>query len=203
MFKRLVVMKACFLLFDLATLAVVVGLLRLVGQHVGWSIVYAWCPLVIVEFAGEPIDDWNELPRVVAETTVDDKVAVVVLRDGKRKTFKARIWTLEEPEVQTASVTREGGVEEFGLRVQQVTPDIAEQLGMDAAEGVVITAIDSGSPASEAGLRRGDVILEVNRTEVANVDALKQRLDDAGQSALLLIRRGEATIFVPVKRSKG
>ena len=51
-FTRLVVMKACFVLFDLATLAVVVGLLRLAGQHVGWSIVYGWCPLVIKEIAG-------------------------------------------------------------------------------------------------------------------------------------------------------
>ena len=50
-YARLVMMKSCFLLFDLGTLFVVIGLLRLVRRHVGWSLVYGWCPLVMKEIA--------------------------------------------------------------------------------------------------------------------------------------------------------
>jgi serine protease Do len=154
---------------------------------------------VIVEFDGQPIEDWNDLPRVVASTPVGKKVKVTVLRQGKRKELKAKIGVLEEPEA-TALAKREGGAGAFGLRVQDLTPDVAEQLGVDESHGVVVTAVEPGSPAHEAGLRRGDVILEIDRSAVKDVDDLRKALAQAENSALLLVRRGEATIFVPIKR---
>ena len=72
---------------------------------------------------------------------------------------------------------------------------------MSDRNGVVVTSVSPGSPASEAGIRSGDVILEVNRSTVSDVDGLREKLARADDSALLLIRRGEATIFVPVKRA--
>ncbi len=65
---------------------------------------------------------------------------------------------------------------------------------------MVVTSVSPGSPASEAGIRSGDVILEVNRSTVNDVEALRDELASTEHSALLLIRRGDATIFVPVKR---
>ena len=154
---------------------------------------------VIVEFDGQEIKDWNDLPRVVASTPVGRKVKLVVLRDGERKTLKVEIAELEEaqPRVELAE---KGGATEFGLRVQDLTPDLAEQLGVDEKDGVVVTSVTPGSPGAEAGVRRGDVILEVNRKEVSDVEDLRKHLAHADRSALLLIRRGEATIFVPLKR---
>jgi serine protease Do len=154
---------------------------------------------VIVEFDGQAIEDWNDLPRVVARTPVGKKVEVTVLRQGKRKELKAKIAVLEEPEA-TALATREGGAGAFGLRVQDLTPEVADQLGVDESHGVVVTAVEPGSPAHEAGLRRGDVILEIDRSAVKDVDELREALGQAEASALLLVRRGEATIFVPIKR---
>ena len=155
---------------------------------------------VIVEFDGQEISDWNELPRVVAGTPVEKKVKVVVVRDGERKTVKVKVGTLEDPEaVELASA--DAGTSAFGLTVQALTPDLAEQLGVDEAHGVVITSIEPGSAAEEAKLRRGDVILEVDRTEIHDAGDLKEKLDGVKKSALLLIRRGDATIFVPVKRT--
>jgi serine protease Do len=104
--------------------------------------------------------------------------------------------------VELASVQDEGGAS-FGLRVQPITPELAEQLGIDEPRGVVITAVEPGSAADEAQLRRGDVILEVDRSEIDSIDELRSRLDEAKKSALLLIRRGDATIFVPMKREAG
>jgi serine protease Do len=65
-----------------------------------------------------------------------------------------------------------------------------------------VTSVEPGSPAEEAGLRRGDLILEVDRTEVTSTSELQTRLGAAEDRALLLVRRGEATIFVPLKRTE-
>ncbi len=156
---------------------------------------------VIVEFDGKPIDELKELPRVVAATPVDQKVDIVVLRDGKRKTLKTVVGALEEPEdTELASVTKDEGAAAFGLRVQDLTPDLAQRLGVDEEHGAVITSIDPGSAADEAGLRSRDIILEVDRNEVKGVSDLRSQLEQADDGALLLIRRGDATIFVPMKR---
>jgi serine protease Do len=128
-------------------------------------------------------------------------VKVVVLRDGKHKTLKARVAKLDEP-VETQLVAAEkGGADSLGLRVQDLTSELALRLGVDEDYGVVVTAVQPGSPASEAGLRREDVILEVDKQEVRNVGQFEKKLAEGKDGTLLLIRRGDATIFVPVKKS--
>ena len=82
-----------------------------------------------------------------------------------------------------------------------MTPEIAEQLGLDDANGVVVTAVAPGSPAEEAGMRRGDVILEVDRYEVKNTAQLQEKLEESDDGTLLLVKRGDATLFVPLKRA--
>jgi serine protease Do len=154
---------------------------------------------VIVEFDKTAIDEWKDLPRVVAATPVDKPVSVVVIRKGESKTLRVKVGELEEPVLASGEGQKQGpGV--FGLRVQNLTPDLAEQLGVEKDAGVVVTDVEPGSPAEDSGLRRGDVIVEVDREEVGNVRELRERLEDADKSVLMLIRRGEATLFVPMKR---
>jgi len=157
---------------------------------------------VIVEFDGDEIHTMEDLPRRVAATPVGKSVKVVVLRDGKRKSMSVEIGELDEPELAeaTAGPGESAGPARFGIAAQDVTPEIAQQLGLDESEGgVVITQVEGGSPADEANLRRGDVILEVDRQEVKSVADLKKLLADAGDGVLLLIRRGDSTLFVAMK----
>jgi serine protease Do len=157
---------------------------------------------VIVEFDGEVVDSWNDLPRIVAATPIGKEVPLVVTRDGKRKTLMAKVGTLEA-DATLAELDGEDSEEsaaEFGLRVQDLTPDIADQLGVEDGAGVLVTAVEPGSAAEAAGLRRGDLILEVDRTEVKSAAELQQQLGESNDRALLLVRRGDATIFVPLKR---
>ena len=158
---------------------------------------------VIVEFDEQPIEDLSELPRAVAETPVDKTVDVVVIRDGRRKTVRAKVGELDQPELSELASGAETGPAEFGLVVQDLNSELAERLGLDSAEGVLITSVAPGSPADDAQLRRGDVILEVDRSEIENVDDLRAQLNAADDGALFLIRRGEATLFVPIKRNTG
>ena len=154
---------------------------------------------VIVEFDGNEIAELNDLPRAVASTPVNKKVPVVVLRDGKRKKLTAKVAKMDEPPVtQLASAEgSKGGAQAVGLRVQEITPDLASRLGMDDEEGVLVTNVAPGSAAAEAGLRREDVILEVDKKAVKDIASLDDTLADTDDGALLLIRRGDATIFVP------
>jgi serine protease Do len=157
---------------------------------------------VIIEFDGETIDSMEALPRKVAATPVGKKVDVVVLRDGKRKKVAVRIGELQEPELAEAGPSggEETGTARFGIGAQDITPQIAQQLGLDEDDGgVVITQVEPGSAAEEARLKRGDVILEVDREEVKSVAELKKQLADADEGVLLLIRRGDSTLFVAMK----
>jgi serine protease Do len=157
---------------------------------------------VIVEFDGQKVESWNDLPRIVASTPVGKEVPLVVRRDGKTKTLTAKVGALDEAETlaELDQGEPEESAAEFGLRVQDLTPDIADQLGVEADVGVLVTAVEPSSAADAAGLRRGDLILEVDRTEVKTAAELQERLAKAGDRALLLVRRGDATIFVPLKR---
>jgi serine protease Do len=155
---------------------------------------------VIVEYDGKAVGDSAELPLLVARTPVGRTVVVKVIRDKKEQTFNVKIAELKEEEVAQGGggTTSEG----LGLTVQTLTPDIADNLGLDRnLKGVVVTDVDPNGPAGDAGMRRGDVILEVNRTPVKDVDAYRKalRASGKGKSVLFLVRRGDNTIFLAVK----
>src|SRR5437870_7232727 len=126
---------------------------------------------VVVEYDGKPVTDSAELPLLVARTPVGKTVKLKVIRDKSEQNFTIKIAELKEEETAQAGT---GTAEDLGLTVQTLTPEIAENLGLDRSlKGVVVTQVDAGGPAADAGLRRGDVILEVNRTPVKDVDAYR------------------------------
>ena len=156
---------------------------------------------VIIEFNGEEISEWRDLPIVVANALVDTKATVVVIRDGKQKTFRVRVGHLDDS-VRVASAKKPNATADaFGLRAQDLTPDLANQLGLDNTDGVIITEVDPDGPAAEAGIRRGDVIVELDRKAVDSAGDLAEMLEDSDGSVLVLVRRGENTLYVPLKRS--
>jgi serine protease Do len=156
---------------------------------------------VIVEFAGERIDDSSKLPAIVARTEVGRSVNMTVLRDKQRMTLSVKIAELKEEEV-VASAPQSGNL---GMTVQNMTPELAKTLGLNRADGVVITAVQPQSAAAEAGLQRGDVILEVDRQKISNAAELRKTLDQAkpGTNLLFLIQRGGNSVFLALKNPDG
>jgi serine protease Do len=158
---------------------------------------------VIVEFDGTSVKESADLPLIVARTPVGKKVVLEFIRDGRRE--KARVSVGELPDAETAAEEEGGEAAEFGMTVQTLTPEIAESLGVaNDLKGVVVASVESGSPAEEAGLRRRDVILEVNRQPVGDLAEYREalRLAAKDKSVLFLVRRGENTIFLALKASK-
>ncbi len=152
---------------------------------------------VIVEFDGKEIKDSGDLPIIVARTAVDKKVRMKVLRDKKEVTLTVSVGELKEEEV-AAAVPEKG---ELGMTVQRLTPEIAESLGLEKSDGVVVTAVETGSAADEAGIRRGDVIVEVDRKPIRSLDEYKKSIAGIrkGKGVLFLVRRGENTLFLALK----
>jgi len=157
---------------------------------------------VIVEFDGKSVDDMDELPKLVAAAPVGRKVKIKVLRRGDQKTLTVELGELEGSQEQVAQAPAEAEPGAYGLRVQTVTSSIAQELGLEEPEGVVVSAVEPGSAADQAGLRRGDVILEVNQDPIADAGEFRDALEDADRGALLLVYRGGSQIYVALKRTK-
>jgi serine protease Do len=152
---------------------------------------------VIVEFDGKEVKDSGDLPIIVARTAVDKKIRMKVLRDKTEVTLDVAVGELKDEEV-VASAPEKG---ELGMTVQKLTPQLAENLGLDKTDGVVVTAVEPGSAADEAGIRRGDVIVEVDRKPVRGVEEYRKFIAGSrkGRGILFLVRRGESTLFLALK----
>lgn len=162
---------------------------------------------IINAINGEKIEDSNVLRNKVAGTLPGTEIKLTIVRDGNPVELSA---TLDEYNVEgTAANQQEGDREspsaqpqsgKLGLSLQPVTPQVAQQLGLDSNDGLVVTAVDQAGPAAEAGISRGDVILEINRTAVRSVDDVQTALGKAGdRPVLLLVARRGGTVYLTVR----
>jgi serine protease Do len=153
---------------------------------------------VITEYDGRRIKESNELPMLVARTPIGRSATVKLVRRGKEMTLSVDVGELKDEEVATSPAAGD----DYGLSIQPLTPEIAESLGLEGGtKGVVVAGVEQGSVAEDAGLRRGDVVLEVNQQSVESVAAFRKALKQAQgkKSILFLVRRGQNTVFLALK----
>jgi serine protease Do len=159
---------------------------------------------VILEYEGHAVSTPRELQAVVERSAVGEKHSLVVMRDGKQTTLEAvphetpadaeqATEGLQSPERQESS-----RFEKLGIEVENLTAELARQLGVDADHGAVITDVLSGSPADRAGLEAGMVVLQANRKPVQDVAGLKTVLESSKGDMLLLVRSEQGSRFVIV-----
>ena len=151
---------------------------------------------VIVTFNGKEIRDSADLALQVARLAPGKEVQIKIIREGKELTIPVTVGEFKEKEVVASGETGE-----LGLTVETVTPEVAERLGLERAEGVVITAVTPGSAADDAGLQTGDIIAEINRHPVRTMADFRKETATAakGKSVLLLVRRGQGSLFLALK----
>ena len=146
---------------------------------------------VITEIDGRKVNDAGELQVVVGEKQPGTKINLTVLRDGKTMTIPVTLEELGSRKSEGASTSGEGtGKMRWGLGLGNLTPEIRDQLQAPRdIHGAVIEQVQPGSPADNAGLQQGDVILEVNRHKVQSASDVQQALSSVakGQDALLLV----------------
>ena len=157
---------------------------------------------VIIEFDGKKIKDTRELVRIVGDSSVGKKVLVKVLRDGKEVSLSVKLGRLEDNIASSQPVRKSSKKVEFaGMTLSNVDREAAEEFGIDEnIKGVVIVNVKQGSVADGKGLKKGDVIIQVNRVKISSTDELKKLNEEAKRakksSVLMLILRNGMRRFI-------
>ena len=160
---------------------------------------------VILTLDGKPIDSSNALRNAIARLAPGTKVTMEISRDGAKQTVTATLAEKTDDESLDENGNPSGRAKptgKYGLQVQPLTPELARQMRTKSQSGVVVADVDPAGAAADAGIAQGDVILEVNKTRVADGAALKAALEKTpeGTPALVLIEREGTTRYVTLER---
>ncbi len=162
---------------------------------------------VVVALNGKPVTDNSQLTRDVGVIPPGSTVKLDLVREGRQRTVEVKLAERPDEKDQGGRTPSKGGQDKeqgdlLGLSVQDVTPQLARQSQVDpATKGAVVVDVAPDSPAADAGLEPGDVVLEVNRRAVASAAEYKNAVKGVkkGDTALVRVRRGQATQYVPVR----
>ncbi|MGD9058651.1 MAG: Do family serine endopeptidase [Desulfobacterales bacterium] len=152
---------------------------------------------IIIAVNGEKIKTSRQLTGIIAKIPVNDSAKIKILRNGKEKSVNVKI--AKRPEERLASRGRSPEqAQEFGIRVSDLTPEIAQRFNIDESVGVIVTQVESGSKGDGADVRVGDIIKEINRQPVQNTTEYKSLLREieSGETVNLFIRRKNAGFLV-------
>jgi Do/DeqQ family serine protease len=144
---------------------------------------------VIVQLGATKVREVPDLQRRVANVAPGQTIGLGVIRDRTPQRLTVRVG--EMPPEDTAAAEVDPGPEGFGLQVEPLAPDTAERLGLRFGHGLLVTDVASAGPGERAGLRRGDVILEVDRQPVHDTPSLQKALSavPAGRSVVVWVHQ--------------
>lgn len=153
---------------------------------------------VIVSFDGKEIEEMNELPYVVASTPVGKVVTVEVIRKGQKNALQVEVGELKEEGEPPAVAEAEPNL---GLTLKEITPELARNFRLSETTGLVVVQVEANSPAAEAGVAPGDIILEVDQASVRTLGEFNKKVSSygAGDTVLLLINRRGSTLYITLK----
>lgn len=163
---------------------------------------------IILELNGQPVGDLNSFRSRIASTAPGTTIDLAVLRDGKRLKKSVTIGTLDEEAMAEADLGGPGGPakveKDIGVTVQNLTDDVAAELGYEGEKGVVVTGVEPGSPAALAGIESGNLIQEVNRQKIRNIDEFQAGMKKASgkETVLLLVSDGQYSRYVALRLAR-
>ena len=153
---------------------------------------------VIVKLDNEAVADVAELRNGIAMTSPGTDLAIEIFRDGTSQTIKVTIGEQPDDFGMVAQKSNETLLSPFGLVVQELTPELAEQFGYENRQGVIISEVIPDSPAARANLRSGHLIEEVNQNRITSLAELQQVLDqnEGSNRVLLKVRVGNFSQYI-------
>jgi len=152
---------------------------------------------VVKGIDGQEVRNSRELVQHVLRKEVGQEVKLKIIRDGKETTIPVK--TEQMPgEMRAEAEVPEIKKEWFGLKVEELTPQLAQRWGITAKKGVVIVEVEPGSAGHSARVQPGDVILEVNRKKLGNIEDYQRAMQASNptEGVLFLINRKGSNIFV-------
>ncbi|WP_020677574.1 DegQ family serine endoprotease [Geopsychrobacter electrodiphilus] len=153
---------------------------------------------LILQLDGQKVGKMAAFRNKISFTPPGTKVKLLIRRDGKEQTLTAKIGTLETDKNGRPAATSK--LSKLGLSLQELTSDLADKFGYTGQNGVLVTEVEPGSAAEHAGIKRGDLIQEVNRAEVKTPSEVRKAIENNRRSSiLLLVRQGNATRYLALK----
>ncbi len=134
---------------------------------------------IIIEVNDRKVESSRDLTNMIAGISVGEKVKIQVLRNNKKQNFTVAIAKRPEESKMASKSPDKGREDELGIRVTNLTPEIAQRLNLSPSEGVLVEHVEPDSKAAEAGVQSGDVIKEINH------QAIKSAKDYASQMSRL------------------
>lgn len=154
---------------------------------------------IILEVNGKPVEDSNRLRMSISMMKPQSIANLKVLRSGAEKNIPVKLGELPEENLRASGSQANTNGSLNGLNVENLDNRMRQQLNLPQdTMGVVVTGIDPASPLADSGLQRGDVIQEVNRQPVKDVDSFEKATTKAGDTTLLLVNRHGTTLYVAV-----
>ena len=157
---------------------------------------------VILKMDGQPTGSRSQFRNRVASKQPGEHVQLEILRDGKRRTFDVKLEEMTDERV-AAAAGRSASSQDLGLEVANLTPTLAQQYGLErGTRGVVVTGVQPGSIADDAGLRPGDVVRSVNRRSVESIGDFDSAVGAVPRDhpVVLQVRRNRGSFFVTLQR---
>jgi serine protease Do len=159
---------------------------------------------VITAINKQPVTDNNSLRNLVASMAPGSNVEVTTTRNGRDQNFQVALAELPDrprADSEESSSNDSSGNDKFGLSLQPLTAETASRYGLDADDqGLLVTRVDPGSNAADAGIRQGDLIQEVNRQPVRTIAEFNAAAQRSGaKPALVFIKRRNIVIYVTLK----
>ena len=152
---------------------------------------------IVLELNNKPVNDPNDLRNTVALMSPGESVTLKISHNGATRDLTVKLGELPAPKEETKNHSEHSAENVLeGIHVENLDAETAKELGIPDVKGVVVTDIDASSPKAEIGLRKGDVIVEVNHKPVRSVTDFQQAMHTAGNAALLLVNRQGTTLFI-------
>ncbi|MFQ5603056.1 MAG: DegQ family serine endoprotease [bacterium] len=159
---------------------------------------------VVIEVNGKKVEDSQMLTNMIASFNPGETVKLKIVRDGRTKYLDVKLGERPGAEpAKPAMAKNQDTLDELGMELTDLTPQLAEQYGYENQRGVFVRRVKRGSVAAEKGMRPGDLIKEVNRQKVTSVRRLMKLIDEHDSDILLFqVQRGSRNFFVAMRKPK-
>jgi len=152
---------------------------------------------VVIKFNNQPIEEFADLTRFVGATKPDSDVNLTIIRDGKQKVINVHLGELKDTK-KAAAEPEDSTDSKIGLNVKEITPELAKKYNLERDGGVILFNVERGTKAYDAGFRTGDIITNIDKTEINSIDDYNGAIEKVveGKLALFLVRRGPNSLYI-------
>jgi serine protease Do len=152
---------------------------------------------ILLDVNGKPITSSNQLRMTISMMQPGSNVTLTMLRDGSEREVSVKLGEMPTESAMAGPDKGDSTKALDGVEVSNLSPEMADKLGLPpSSKGVVVTDVDPSSKIADSGLRKGDVIQEVNHQPVKNVSEFQSALKNGGSDPLLLVNREGRTLFI-------